>query len=73
MKEKEETSFIAKFKRNGHDFAIYIYDEDAEIHRDATAFVCERTDYDSEADLIQDFISRLSQALSNEDFEGNRK
>lgn len=71
MKELPKKSLIARFNLDGHNFAIYIYEEDAEIHRDDAWFVCERPDYESEAQLIQDLVNRLSRAISNEDFQSD--
>lgn len=71
IKELPETSFHTKFKFRDHDFEIYIYEDSSEMHRDDAGFICEQVDYDSEAEMIQDFVAHLSEAISNEHFEGN--
>lgn len=71
IKELAETSFHVKFRFKNHDFEIYIYEDNPEMHRDDTAYICELPDYDSETEMIQDFVSHLSEAVSSEHFVGN--
>ena len=71
MKKLKETSLAARFRFKNHDFEIYIYADDAEIHRDAESFVCEQADYASESDLIQGLVAKLTKALLDNEFEGN--
>lgn len=70
-KELAETSLHTKFRFKNHDFEIYIYEDSPEMHRDDAAYICELPDYDSEAKMIQDFVSHLSEAVLSEHFEGN--
>lgn len=70
-KELAETNFVARFRFKNHDFKIFIYDDDASFDRDDVSFLCEQPDYDSETEMIKDFLSHLSEAVLSEHFEGN--
>ena len=71
IKELPEISLHTKFKFRNHAFEIYIYEDSSEMHRDDAGFICEQADYDSETELIEDFVGHLSAAVLNEHFEGN--
>lgn len=72
-KELAETCFVARFRFKSYEFEIYINDDNASFHRDDVGYLCEQLDYNSETEMIKDFAKHLSEALSNEYFEGNCK
>jgi hypothetical protein len=59
-----ETYYLSETEIGKHNVVMYIYVDEAEFKLDEKWYIFEKPDYDSENDLLNAFIDKLTECLS---------